>query len=86
MCRRNGFPDRRHDPGRRLKGQQGSGGSATEDRGRRRVAAAENGWDIKHFGGGFVFHWRSSLGRWKNVGGCGGIHWDFHAANCVNSR
>ena len=29
-CRRNGFPDRRHNPGRRLKGQQGSGGSAAE--------------------------------------------------------
>ena len=27
--------------------------------GRRRVAAAENGWDTKHCGGGLVFHWRS---------------------------
>ena len=52
----NGLPSDRHNRGRRLKGHQRSEGSAAEDRGRRRIVAAENGWDIKHFGGGLVFH------------------------------
>ena len=56
MWRWCGLPNRRHNPGRWLEGQQGSGGSAAENRGRRRVVAAENGWDIKHFGGGWVFY------------------------------
>ena len=56
MWGRNGLPNRRHNPGRRLKGHQRSEGSAAENRGRRGVVPAENGWDIKHFGGGLVFH------------------------------
>ena len=55
MWRRNGLSDSRHNP-RRLKGQQGSEGSAADNRGRMRVVAAEDGWDIEHFGGGLVFH------------------------------
>ena len=54
--RRNGLPNRRRNPGRRPKGHQRSESSAAEKRGRRRVVAAENGWGIKHFGGGLVFH------------------------------
>ena len=56
MWRRNGLLNRRHNPGRRLTGQQGGGGSAAENRGRSCVVDAENGWGIKHFGGGLVFH------------------------------
>ena len=56
MWRRNGLPNRRHNPGRRRKGHERGEGSVAEDRGKRRVVAAENGWDIKHFGGGLVFH------------------------------
>ena len=56
MWRWNGLPNPRHNPGRQLKGHQRSEGSAAENRGRRRVVAAENGWGINHFGGGLVFH------------------------------
>ena len=43
MWRRNGLPNRRHNPGSRRKGHQRSEGSAAENRDRRRVVAAENG-------------------------------------------
>ena len=54
--RRTGLPNRRHNPERRLKGQQGSGGSTAENRGRRRVVAAGNGWDTKNYGRELVFY------------------------------
>ena len=56
MWHRNGLPNRRHNPGRRLKGHQRNEGSAAENRRRRRVAAAENGWDIKNCRGGLDLH------------------------------
>ena len=47
---------RRNNPGRRRKGHQRSEGSAAENRGRRRVVAAENGWGIERFERGLFFH------------------------------